>query len=156
MVTDVPAEGNARPHDELGPELREAVEAVSQDEPPADWAEETLNKLRQRSSMPARRHWQRVATWLVLATAACLLIVVALNRTWSPRDGQDIVQQAPGREDKTPELALSDPREPTLWSYRQAAQQSPEELDELLDRHAGQLLRPSSEAKLAGLWEELL
>jgi hypothetical protein len=152
MFADVPLEGETK--DELAPELREAVKAVLHDEPPREWAAETLDKLRRHSSRPAPRQLRRTATWIALAAAACFLAVVVLHRTESPDGGREVVREAPGRQDEAIELAHGDA--PTLWVYRQAARQSPEALDALLDKHAGQLLRPSSDVELAGLWEELL
>ncbi|MHC4402671.1 MAG: hypothetical protein ACYTG0_23665 [Planctomycetota bacterium] len=152
----VPPEGNANPNDELGPELREAVEAVLHDEPSADWAEATLEELRRGSPRTAPRRLRRFAVWTTLAAAACVLAFVLLRVSWLFHDGREVGGDPRERREETPVLARSDLAEPTLWAYQQAARQSPEALDELLDRHAGQLLHPSSDDEPATVWQDLL
>ena len=161
MVANDPPEsaapdGNANPSDELGPELLEAVHAVLRHEPPTDWAEESLERLRQRGRPSPPRKSLRVAVRIVLAVAACVVVVLLVGRSWLADNSPETVDDASERRKGTPMLPPSDLTGPTLWAYREAAQQSPEALDELLDRHARQLLRPSSEAELAALWQELL
>ncbi len=156
MVAPVPPEGNTHPNQELGPELRQAVEAVLHDEVPPDWAEETLDKFRRLSPRTAPRKSRRFAYWISLAAAACIVAIVLLGRSWLSDDGREVVKNPPDRPKEAPPSVQSDVVQPTLWAYRQAARQSPETLDELLDRHAGQLLHRPSETDPGALWRELL
>jgi hypothetical protein len=156
MAIPIPPSGNANPNDELGPELREAVEAVLDDDPPTDWAEDTLESLRQRTPRTGPRPSRRLAAWIALAAAASILVAVLWTSPRIVNNAPDVVGQPSGRLETTPALEQSDAAQPTLWNYQQAARQSPEALDALLDKHARQLLRPSTEAELGALWKELL
>ena len=51
MVARIPPEGNADAHGELSPELREAVEAILHDDPPSDWAQQTLDEARHKMGL---------------------------------------------------------------------------------------------------------
>ena len=161
MAAQIPPEDKSRPQEELGPELREAVESVLHDDPPADWSEEVLDRLRQRSPRPAPRPSRRLVMWIALVAAACLVAFVMLNSTGVDDNGGQRAEddrKTPGvREHQEVQLVADDHLpEPTLLAYRLAARQSPEALDALLDQHAGQLLQPSSENGLADVMRELL
>jgi hypothetical protein len=147
--------------DELEPDLRNAIDAVLKDDPPSDWMEESLDKLRQTRHQPGPGKSRGVIAAIVLATAACVLVVLFMNPFRTNDDGQEYVDQpedAPEQELVNEEPIVPErfdrdaPVRPTLWAYQQAAIDSPETLDELLEEHAGRLLRPTSDRELAGLY----
>lgn len=156
MVAHDPSEGDPHPGRELGSELREAVQAVLHDEVPPDWAEETLKRLRRHSPRTAPRRSPRFDAWIALAAAAGIVAVVLLGGSRLLEDGQEVGSQSPQRREETPVVVQSDVVQPTLWAYRQAARQSPEALDELLDKHAARLLPRSAEPEPDLLWREFL
>jgi hypothetical protein len=156
MAIPIPPRGHASPNDELGSELREAVEAVLYDDPPTDWAEETLESLRQRGLRTAPRQSRRFATCIALAAAASIVAAILSSRPWLADKGPEVVDKPLEHPEEAPAFVQSDAVQPTLWAYQQAVRQSPEALDALLDKHARQLLHPSSRAELGGLWQELL
>ena len=176
-------QGNACPDDELGPELEKAVDALLQDEPPAQWSAEMLERIRQQQPSPPPRKTSRRAKIVAIATvAASLLLVVGLEQfgvfeevkqfvssVFSDQDTEDDDESFDGHgADDVPEekpagdhpanrvlLAKSNAELPTLWAYRQANQESPDALDSLLDQHA-QNVKPAGDLDLAGMWDELL
>ncbi len=161
MAAQIPPEDNSRPHAELGPELRQAVESVLHEDPPADWSDDMLDRLRQRSPRTAPRKSRPIVIWIALVAAACLIVFVMLNRSGVENGDRETANNDAESQD------VPEPREvqpivedilpaPTLLAYQMAARQSPEALDALLDRHAGQLLRPSPESELADVMTELL
>lgn len=160
MAAQIPPEDNSRPQEELGPELREAVESILHDDPPAEWSEEVLDRLRQRSPRTAPRRSRRLVMWIALVAAACLVGFVMLNS--SGVDDQQLVEEdlkrPDVREPQEVQPVVDDSRlpMPTLLAYRLASRQSPEALDALLDQHAARLLQPSSENGLADVMRELL
>ena len=117
------------PLEDLSPGLRRAVEGVLRDPPPEDVTSRALAAarripvLRPEAAGPNLRRRPRPA-WRVLAVAASIGLVAGL--AWwhwrGPSDGQ-VATKPPGAE--TP----SGDRLPTLWAYRQAAEQSPEALE---------------------------
>ena len=156
MATSLPPKGNENSGDELSGELRKAVEAVLHDDPPTDWAEETLASLRQRNVQTAPGRRRHLAAWIAVGIAASIVIVILSIRPWSSDRGTSVVEAPPEAPERPPEKPQTDLVRPTLWAYQQAARQSPETLDALLDQHARELLQPSSEVDLANLWQELL
>ena len=121
--------------------LREAVEAVLREQPPPDWAKETLEGLRRRSPRTAPRKSLLFVTWIALATAACIVVIALPDRPRVVDDGQEVVKERSKPPVEAPAPMQSESARPTLWVYRQAAGQSPETLDELLDRHGWLRLR---------------
>ncbi len=159
MAAQIPPEDKSRPHEELGPELREAVESILHDNPPAEWSEEVLDRLRQRSPRTAPRTPRRLVTWIALVAAASLLAFVMLNSSGVDEEqhAQEDQERPHVQEPEEVEVAVShELLQPTLLAYRLAADQSPEALVALLDRHAGQLLAPSPVNGLADVMSEFL
>ena len=183
MSHNIPQQGNACPNDELGPELRDAVDAVMHDELPTDWASETLEGLRnqppqhQPFQATPRKTSRRAKLIALAAVAASLVLVVQFERLGmfedvkrlvsnvftgpeipedgNPEDGQGPVDEPPKPPTEVVVPADPDTILPTLWAYQQAVRQSPEALDALLDEHADQLLPASSDSELADIWKEL-
>ena len=184
MSHNIPPQGNACPSDELGPGLREAVDAVMHDEPPADWVSETLERLRDQQphhhqfQATPRKTSRRAKLIALAAVAASLVLVVQFERLGRfedvkqfvsevftgpeiPEDGDPEDWQGSVDEPSKPRIevvVLADPDTilPTLWAYQQAVRRSPEALEALLDEHADQVLPASSDSELAGIWQELL
>ena len=154
MAAQIPPEDNSRSLEELGPELRHAVESVLHEVPPADWAEQTLDRLRQRSPRTAPRKSRHIVMWIALVAAACLVAFVMLNQSGVKDDGSEVARDVPERQEVQPTVEDNLPP-PTLLAYQMAARQSPEALEALLDQHAGQLLPPSPGNELADVMKLL-
>ncbi len=159
MAAQIPPEDKSRPQEELGSELRKAVESILHDDPTEEWSEEMLDRLRQRAPRTAPRSPRRLVMWIVLVAAACLVAFVMLNSSGvdeeqRAKDGQ---KRPDVREPQEVQPVVDDNQPaPTLLAYRVASRQSPEALDALLDQHAARLLRPSPENGLADVMRELL
>jgi len=153
----------AGPPDDLSPALRRAVDGVLRDPPPDDVTSRALAAARQlgmqhpEAAISALR--RRRVVWQVLAVAASIGLVAALVwwRWGGPPDGQVVVQPplspiGAGNVQPIPQGPESPrgDREPSLWAYRQAAGQSSEALDAMLDRDARRLLRPEPRPIHAG------
>lgn len=155
MVANVPDNAGRHPADELGPELRRAVEGVLGDAPPEDLMRRTLDGLRRRrprAARPNRRRHLGVAAALAIAASIAVLVLVGPSR-----DGGGRREQIP-----PPQQFAADRADqlPTLWAYHRASRISPEALEELLDEHAGRILVSDSESVrirgLLGLGQEAL
>lgn len=137
--------------EELSPGLRDAVEQVLRDSMPEDLVRCALERAQCRLT-PGEHHRAESATdrrirasgynqkrmvfWTLLATSASIgLIAIVMHFRASGTDSRHVVsvplQQVAGS--KGP--ASSDGNVPTAWAYTQAARQSPEALDALLDLH---------------------
>jgi len=183
MSHNTSPQGNGCSNDELGPELRDAVHAVLQDEPPEDWAKETLERIRQESRTKQfrttpRRMSRRAKLVAVATIAASLAIVFQLERfdvledlkhaVSSVFSTPDVDDEGAPRDAQHPHipsmmlpgenviLANFDTTRPTVWTYRQVSRTSPEAFDALLDEHAASMLSDSSDSELAGVMQELL
>jgi hypothetical protein len=153
----------ADPLEDLSPGLRRAVEGVLRDPPPEDVTSRALAAARQvpvlrpEAASPTLRRRPRPA-WRVLAVAASIGLVAGL--AWwhwrGPSDGQVATKPpspaAPGDVRPIPPGpgTPSGDRLPTLWAYRQAAEESPEALDAMLERDARWVLRPEPQSIQAG------
>lgn len=165
------------PLDDLSPTLRRAVEGIVRDPPPADVASRALAAARQVGlSQPKgegpQLPWHRRTAWRVLAVAASVAIVAALAWWhWGGRSDQQVVIEPPRTPDvpshDRPNAPDSQPlpqgpkappgdRLPTMWAYDQAARQSDESLEALLDRDARRVLRPDPQPIQAGALLALL
>ena len=134
------AENSGRPPlEELSPGLRDAVECVLSDPMPEELTSRALEAARHRVTRDTRKARRRITSGALLATAVSIaLIALAVHfQTGRTRDGQAVVSPRPPviREEILPASAKD---LPTAWAYTQAARQSPEALDALLDRHARQ------------------
>ena len=80
------------------------------------------------AAIPSRRRERRARSWLaavvLLAPAACLLLVLRLPR--------GVVEPDPVKRDFTVRVVAS--RAPTLWTYEQALRQPPADASVMLDR----------------------
>jgi hypothetical protein len=117
MAIPIPPRGNASPNDELGSELREAVEAVLYDDPPTDWAEETLESLRQRGLRTAPRQSRRFATWIALAAAASIVAAILSSRPWLADKGPEVVDKPLEHPEEAPAFVQSDSLMKQGWSF---------------------------------------
>lgn len=101
--------------------------------------------------------------WLIVATAATVLFVIALisGLRLLDRRGGPIAKQGdqrpetrvdnlPGQPNAASDRAEVSPP-PTMLAYRLASADSVDRLDTLLDRHARVLLPPSANGDLAGI-----
>ena len=144
MGSSAPEEDRDRPLDELAPALRGAVERIVSDSPPEDLSQRIIEGLRHHEPPAVRHKARRLAVYVALAAAACLggVLLVRQFRPVDVNEGQFTEDEAPvdPAESEEPKLELAaDSFPPTLWAYHQAARQSPEDLDSLLDQHAEQL-----------------
>jgi len=160
----------AFPLDDLSPALRRAVERVLREPMPENLAERALAAARRVEAQPpqprglALRRGPRTA-WPVLALAASIgLVAVLVWSRWGGQPDPNVVQAPSNANPGVPQpvllpepppvspgpVALPGDRLPTLWAYRQAAGQSPEALDALLDRDARWMLRPEPQSFHAG------
>ena len=92
--------------------------------------------------------------WTALVAAACLLAFVMHNSSGvnDERYATEDHDRPSVREPEEVEVTVSEESpQPTLLAYCLAAGQSPGALDELLDEHAEQLLRPSAGNELAAV-----
>ncbi len=138
MATSPPGGRDHRPTDELGNELRRAVEDILGDEPPEDLMRRTLDRVRAQKPTVGRtmKRWFGLAG--ALAAAAACVAVLAL--VWQPRTVERRhPEQGPWRSIAQAPVDADD-RLPTLWAYRQASLDSPEALNAMLDKHAARLL----------------
>ena len=142
------------PSDELGPALRRAVDAVLREPMPEGLTDRSLTAARrlqtpcpEPQTPPSRR--RQVVAWRVLALAASIGLVAALVWwRWGGPPGPEVVENGP--LPPQPIEAPTGERLPTLWAYRQAAGQSPQALDAMLDRDARWMLRPEPQSFQAG------
>jgi hypothetical protein len=126
--------------DQLDPPLREVVQRIAESQPPEDLVARCVKLAkRQRPDQrpePAERTSPRAATWLIAAAVAAS-IIAAVVYLRPVDDSREVVQQKPRviqEEDPFDTEWVNE--SPTLWAYHQTAQQSPEDLDDLLETHA--------------------
>ena len=81
-----------------------------------------------------------------LATAASLLALILFQLASS---GSDLEHEVPIAD--LPVGKLADDPPPTLFAYNLAARRSPDELNELLDKHAQELLTPEKPVSIRDL-----
>jgi hypothetical protein len=141
------------PLEDLSPGLRRAVEGVLRDPPPEDVTSRALAAARQvpvlraEAAGPTLRRRLRPA-WRVLAVAASIGLAAML--VWGRRGappGPEVAEKGPPAQQRE---APPGDRLPTLWAYRQAAEESPEALGAMLDRDARWVLRPEPQSFQAG------
>jgi hypothetical protein len=144
MVGRTPEDADQRPIDELGPELRQAVEEVLSQPPPEDLMRRTLDGLRDRRPGIARTNTPRLLLLGALAAAASIAVFVWLGQDRHGGDGEQ--QPAPPQ----PVAVRPADQLPTLWAYHRASLKSPEALEKLLDQHAARIL--VSESKPLRMW----
>lgn len=143
MVAERPENADQHPRDELGPELRRAVEEVLSRPPPEDLMRRTLGGLRRRRPKVARAITPRLALLGALVAAASIAMLVWLGRDRHGGKGNGEEGPAPPQR-----VAVGPPpadQLPTLWAYHRASLQSPEALEKLLDEHAAHVLASDSE-----------
>ena len=128
--------------DQLEPSLREVVERIAESQPPENLVTRcvTLAKSQtpdQRPEPASLRTNPRVASWLVAVTAVAASIVAVAVFMRPVEDSRHVVQSNPPsiQEDDSDDFEWIN-ESPTFWVYHQTAQQSPEELDDLLEAHA--------------------
>jgi hypothetical protein len=151
---------NARPLDELSPELRQAVERLLQESPPEALMQRALDLARRQATTepsrrprPVDRRPQRrarpwsFATAASIAIAACTLVLISLSSFVLRMPDSKVIPQMP---------AAIGQDLPTAWAYHRAIAQSPEAMDSLLARHAREMLRPEAKPFLAQTFPNLL
>lgn len=137
---------------DLSPILRRAVEKIVRDSPPEDVSSRALAAARQiglshRAAAAGLR--RRRMAWRVFCLAASVALAVASAWWyWSGlRDGQVAIQPPPvgpgsgWSSTEDPQIAPAD-HPPSLWAYREAAAQSMEAFEAMLDQDAHCVLRP--------------
>jgi hypothetical protein len=103
----------------------------------AELADGVSAPLRAAKRTTAQRVW---ILSIAAALAACLLVAVLARRGELPR------HVAPPDEFLHPSLANAfDESLPTVWTYRRAVYGSPQEMDDLLDKHASSEHGPASQ-----------
>jgi hypothetical protein len=158
------------PLDDLSPALRRAVDAVLREPMPEGLTDRSLAAARRLQTLcpepqtpPSRR--RQVTAWRVLALAASIgLVALLVWGRWGGPPGPNVAKKSttpsetregdpftpdPGAILPVPEAPPVD-RLPTMWAYRQAAGQSPQALDAMLDRDARWVLRPEPKSFQAG------
>jgi len=92
----------------------------------------------------SRANWLAAALVLVVAVGLVLWRNLVRDEQPGPRpDSRMVVQDVDTRQD------TADSPPPTLWAYRLAAAESPQQLDLLLDQHARVLLLPDDDLMCA-------
>ena len=153
MLPELPGKDEARPTEELSPQLRRAVEGILDDHPPEELMRRSIEQARLRRPPARRLRRPRVAALAALAAAAFAGVLVWLEF----RDGGNAQEQI--AEEKHPvrqavpveEAAGAGETLPTLWAYHQAARRAPEALDALLDAHAERLGASDPESLRIGI-----
>jgi hypothetical protein len=151
---------NARPLDELTPELRQAVERLVQKSLPEELMQRALDRARRQTmTEPNRRprpvdrrrvRWARpwsFANTASIAIAACTLVLISLSSFVLRMPDAKVIPRMP---------AAIGQDLPTAWAYHRAIAQSPEAMDSLLSRHARELLRPEAKPFLVQTFPNLL
>ena len=128
--------------DELEDELRSLVPSTPSNRV-VDGIAERLTTTPTSSVEQDSWKWGAIA----LAVAACLSVVIL----WYPQS----TKLTDGPSLPSVDTQFSELPPPTMLAYRQVFFQSPDALDELLDRHATDLLSPSSD-DTAGLFQNLM
>jgi hypothetical protein len=141
-MTEEPKPNEANdPQEPLSPALCDAVAEILARPVPEELSRRVLEAVRQQVPPKTRRPIGRLALVALLATAASIGVALLGWRLLGSRAPGPI----PGPSG--PPAVAHDPAVPvaplpTLWAYQQAAKESPEALESLLDRHARQLLPP--------------
>ncbi len=147
MVDDRKQDDEIGPLEELSGDLRDAVAEILAERMPGDLASRATAAA--RNCATARRPARRAGLWVALSVAASIAAIAL---------GWQTLRSRPARGPQTgpePRSIVAQPNEeplspgPTAWAYQRAANESPEALDELLDRHARQLLLPDPESAAA-------
>ena len=139
------AENSKRPAlEELAPGVREAVDCVLNDPMPDDLTRHALESLRHQTSQYPRKSRRRIMSWTVPAIAASIVLIVlaAYFRAVQTNGGRSVT--SPVLPTTRHDAAASANDSQTAWAYTQAARQSPEALDALLDRQSRQSITANS------------
>jgi hypothetical protein len=126
--------------DQLDPSLSDVVERIADSQPPEDLVVRCVKVAKSQTPdprpEPAKRPSQRAAPWLI-AVAIAASIIAAVVLLQPANDSRYVVKP------KSPVIQEEEPfdpewvnESPTLWAYHQTANQSPDELDDLLEAHA--------------------
>lgn len=120
--------------------LEAELAALRPSEPSLGLRERIAEQLSARTAIRSRQFWSGAAA--VALTAALTLAVMLL-----PRGGGRIAQpEPPGAVPGLPLAAAFDDALPTAWSFRRALSRSANDLDGMLDRHAGSSPESTHEA----------
>lgn len=141
---------DGRPLSELSPELRRVVGGIVQETPPEGLMQRILEGVRRQKATEAseqrrpleRRRQRRSMSWsfsgaTAIAVAVCALASFAVSLFILRVPNHAVVPQM--------QVAVSQDL-PTVWAYHKAIGESPEAIDQLLARHARQILRPEPNA----------
>jgi hypothetical protein len=154
MVAEREQNSGRPPLEELSPALRDAVESVLNDPMPEELTGRVLVAARRRVTRSTRLPTRRITSWAVLATAASIALIALAMHFHAGRTPNGPLVQSPQPPVMRKDVPAASPNDlPTAWAYTQAARQSPEALDALLDRHARQSIsaNPRSSPEQASL-----
>ena len=170
MVRPTPESNEDQPVEDVGPQLREAIDRIVGDLPSKELISRSLERARQSRARPAQRMTRRFVGWVALAAAACAVGIVFTGQLRNVSDDDfdvakdALVPQKPlSTNTPTDDLESSSvngfktgPETPsTLWAYHLAAQKSPEALEALLDQHANQMVSTPPESYRFGMFIDL-
>jgi hypothetical protein len=140
MTTATPDDNRRDPSEELDPALCDAVQRILNDPMPPGLTARTLEAARRGSAGYPKRPAHRMRRWSVAAIAAsiALVVLIAHFRAGERPGDQAGTPPEPAAHENVATAELSDL--PTAWAYTQAARQSPEALEALLDRQVRALI----------------
>ncbi len=132
--------------DELESELRSLIPAAPSDRMVNGIADQLAPAPHSTAEQPS---WTFGA--IAFAVAACLALVII----WYPRSTETTENPSLAPVSSQREALLAKP--PTMLAYRQVLVESPDAVDELLDRHAARLLVASSSGEgMSSLLQDLM
>jgi hypothetical protein len=101
----------------------------------------TVSQSAGKARFPARRQGIPPRTWIMRVASAAIALVVLIGLSWAVKAVNSRLMWFPPPASRGVVGASFAGGEPTVWIFSQAARQSPESLDALLDR---QLRRPNT------------
>jgi hypothetical protein len=117
------------PWDELSPVLRNAVKRIGQSRAPQDVALRMEERLRSRLARTPQSRRPRFTAWTLSMICTSVALIVCC---WSVEIVSARFIQFPYSSDQSG-ASITDSSH-SVWAYSQAARQSPESLNDLLDR----------------------
>ena len=121
---------------ELSPGLRDAVLCILNDPMPEDLTCRGVDAVRRRVARYPRNTDRRIMSWIGPAIAASIAFFAVAAYIHAGRGVRSPIRPAAGEHVATA-IAVE---LPTAWAYMQAAGQSPQALDALLDRRTQQAI----------------
>jgi hypothetical protein len=137
MTPETPDSNRRDPSEGLDPALRDAVQRILNDPMPSGLTSRATEAARRIATGYPTRPAHRMRPWSVAAIAASItLVVLIVHFQAGKRPGDQAGKPAAHENVATAELNDL----PTAWAYTQAARQSPEALEALLDRQVRALI----------------